>query len=632
MKANYDMLDTIGIIQHHDAVTGTAKQRVADDYNKRVHDALTVNDVVYGDLIADKVAQDTGLSSPDQWLTCERTNATYKACPITNYASDYNTTMTVAVHNPSSIDMNEVSILVPHGYFAVSKFVNNGFESIKSSVACHEDTYENGKPVDNCRLLAAVKVPANGFAYLQVIHTEEGVTAPKIIPVETGSTMQRGLFSVEFLNYDRAEATIRFLVRNQGIQEVLEFSTRYWASYVEDNGLHQFNSGAYDFRPIRGQYDPYPYGQYNHGEVSLDADNNVIEWNFFFEKDAYGNKHGQKSIVTVSIDPDLDVVKFDVDFDSLPFEAPYDGFEVVAHFKVNDMPTNRTFWTDSNGLEMQKRVLDYRPSWDFYYGDLSYSNENVTANYYPINSAIYVEGRGLRFTVMNDRAQGGSSLRDGTIELMQNREIPADDNKGVGEWLQEKDQYGNGMRVKATYYVQIERADGAQLQRSVQQRTADPAKYFFNFNATKGAKTEMADAAFDFGAALKACGVHDDAKVVAIPMGWNKLQLRVENLMDEDTRHFNVTGLFEAYWRAGNQVTGAKFDSMDIQEMSLTGNMLLTEMENRRIHWKTTNNVEGKYEMGVREAASDLNNVPVAQQQMRLFEATYTPQKEAFLQ
>jgi len=58
-------------------------------------------------------------------------------------------------------------------------------------------------------------------------------------------------------------------------------------------------------------------------------------------------------------------------------------------------------------------------------------------------------------TINNDRTQGGSSIRDGTIELMQNRKIPADDNKGVGEWLEEKDESGKGMRVPATYYVQI---------------------------------------------------------------------------------------------------------------------------------------------------------------------------------
>lgn len=58
-------------------------------------------------------------------------------------------------------------------------------------------------------------------------------------------------------------------------------------------------------------------------------------------------------------------------------------------------------------------------------------------------------------TVMNDRSQGGTSIAPGTIELMQNREAPSDDNKGVSEPLREKNEYGNGIRVKATYYVQI---------------------------------------------------------------------------------------------------------------------------------------------------------------------------------
>jgi len=56
---------------------------------------------------------------------------------------------------------------------------------------------------------------------------------------------------------------------------------------------------------------------------------------------------------------------------------------------------------------------------------------------------------------MNDRSQGGTSIAPGTVELMQNRETPTDDNKGVGEPLREKDAYGNGMRVIATYLVQI---------------------------------------------------------------------------------------------------------------------------------------------------------------------------------
>jgi|LauGreDrversion4_2_1035121.scaffolds.fasta_scaffold441296_1 hypothetical protein len=41
------------------------------------------------------------------------------------------------------------------------------------------------------------------------------------------------------------------------------------------------------------------------------------------------------------------------------------GKEVVLQFHTPDVNSGSTFYTDSNGLEMQKRVLDYRPTWDF---------------------------------------------------------------------------------------------------------------------------------------------------------------------------------------------------------------------------------------------------------------------------
>jgi hypothetical protein len=38
VTARQDMMDVVGITQHHDAVTGTAKQHVANDYSRRIYD------------------------------------------------------------------------------------------------------------------------------------------------------------------------------------------------------------------------------------------------------------------------------------------------------------------------------------------------------------------------------------------------------------------------------------------------------------------------------------------------------------------------------------------------------------------------------------------------------------------
>jgi len=56
---------------------------------------------------------------------------------------------------------------------------------------------------------------------------------------------------------------------------------------------------------------------------------------------------------------------------------------------------------------------------------------------------------------MNDRSMAGTSLESGSIQLMQNRRVFSLDDKGVNEWMNERDENGYGIRVKATYYLQL---------------------------------------------------------------------------------------------------------------------------------------------------------------------------------
>ena len=74
-------------------------------------------------------------------------------------------------------------------------------------------------------------------------------------------------------------------------------------------------------------------------------------------------------------------------------------------FKVDNFDNNQTFYTDSNGLEMQKRILNFRENWDLNY-NYKIHNDNITANFYPINSAISMKdtSSSRKFTVMNERS------------------------------------------------------------------------------------------------------------------------------------------------------------------------------------------------------------------------------------
>lgn len=187
---------------------------------------------------------------------------------------------------------------------------------------------------------------------------------------------------------------------------------------------------------------------------------------------AHVNEWTQQSfmgaIVHVTLDADLPgAIKFEVDLGSLPEPNYTDGNEVIVRFTIPDFTNNGTFWTDSNGLEMQKRVLNYRKSFkleDYYF------EHNTTTNYYPITSAISMKdvNTGYVFTVMNDRSQGGSSLHKNSIELMQNRLLVANDGLGQDDRLVEHDEFGNRIRTFATYTVQLHQPQKQEpLQRKV---------------------------------------------------------------------------------------------------------------------------------------------------------------------
>ena len=123
------------------------------------------------------------------------------------------------------------------------------------------------------------------------------------------------------------------------------------------------------------------------------------------------------------------------------------GKEVVVTWFTPDIEHGDTFYTDSNGLEMQERKLNYRPTWDFS------SAMNISSNFYPINSAMAIrdETKLLQMTIMNDRSQAGSVIEKGKFEFLLNRRLYYDDRRGVGEPLNETDAYGNGITVHSSY-------------------------------------------------------------------------------------------------------------------------------------------------------------------------------------
>ena len=58
-------------------------------------------------------------------------------------------------------------------------------------------------------------------------------------------------------------------------------------------------------------------------------------------------------------------------------------------------------------------------------------------------------------TLLTDRSQGGTSMKDGDMEVMIHRRLLYDDAFGVGEPLNES-AYGQGLVVRGKHWLQYE--------------------------------------------------------------------------------------------------------------------------------------------------------------------------------
>ena len=117
MGAKDAMLSEMGVYQHHDAIAGTAKQLVANDYANRLEKAIKNNTLVYTQMIKEQVMSQTEIGG--KWEMCDRTNGTYLNCPIANFSLNEGESLNFAMHNPSSIELKMAQISVPHPNFRV---------------------------------------------------------------------------------------------------------------------------------------------------------------------------------------------------------------------------------------------------------------------------------------------------------------------------------------------------------------------------------------------------------------------------------------------------------------------------------------------------------------------------------
>ncbi|KAJ8915810.1 hypothetical protein NQ315_004622 [Exocentrus adspersus] len=431
--------EVMGIMQHHDAITGTEKQHVFEDYTRMLTKAIKETEKPLGNIIGnllkrDNVTEDVTLPL----LFCLLTNTSI--CDI-SLKDKY----MVTVYNPLPRNVTYYVRLPAEN--STYNITGPDGQEIYDIVTHMIYPVNYSARVSEVELVFAAKnVPPLGIKYYYVEkltqsyennYAGEERDDNKVFGTNTvGFTLDdNNLLESVTMNSKTVKINQRFMI------------------YVSNNGTgDSIASGAYLFRPINGS-DAYNINYFENGQVNQTTDDKVSvtynRGNLVDEVIQVFNKWLTQSI-RVYKGEDNGFIEFDwlvgpLDNDTIDTEYNH-GKEVISRFYVNDLD-NDVFYTDSNGRELIERKRT-----DYPYNNDSF--EPVTSNYYPVTSKIVIkdESKNLQVAVLTDRSQGGSSLWGGEIELMIHRRTLRDDYKGVDEPLQET-EFGKYLTVRGQHYL-----------------------------------------------------------------------------------------------------------------------------------------------------------------------------------
>jgi len=420
--------EAMGVMQHHDAVTGTEKQHVAYDYARRLSKGFDECDIV----------TETALN---KLMMKEKTSPALaiNSCLLLNISQcevlENQDTFVVTLYNPLSrqvsryvrlpVTQASYSVLDPQGKPVVAQMLPVPEAVLKVPGRFSQATLE--------LVFRAEDLPPLGFRSYYVSPSNT-LRTPLSEPEKIGDSSFRFGHSDGLSLTMNGRSGLSTKLHGPGFSDEPSFeqSFYYYESSVGNNDEPKNrSSGAYIFRPKSStiMINPQPTIKYYKGPLVEEVHQQFSTWVSQVIRAYKGEDHIELNWMVGPI-PVSDKV----------------GKEIISRFNVYGFATNGTFYTDSNGREMIKRVRNERPTYSVKL------QEPTAGNYYPVTTRVSLKDEKTMWSVITDRSQGVTSMRDGELEIMVHRRCLHDDAFGVGEALNEE-AYGRGLVARGTHYL-----------------------------------------------------------------------------------------------------------------------------------------------------------------------------------
>ena len=169
-----------------------------------------------------------------------------------------------------------------------------------------------------------------------------------------------------FYEFDDESVKINTIKDNK--TEPVYLTYKYYDAYQEDEGQR---SGAYIFRTAQPHSETKSYAFWHWG---TEFRGNYVGILWLHSKNVDMLSTGWIGSEFMEITTRLSGI-----------ELSEQGKEVVIQLQIRSIQNNQTFYTDSMGMEMQERWLNFRPTWDLEV------NEPIAGNFYPVNHAMMIK-------------------------------------------------------------------------------------------------------------------------------------------------------------------------------------------------------------------------------------------------
>ncbi|XP_060520627.1 lysosomal alpha-mannosidase-like isoform X2 [Cylas formicarius] len=388
--------EAMGTVQHHDAITGTEKEHVTHDYVKMLHAGITGCE---------------GIANQSLFKLIRSSNMKFETCPLLNVsqcaATELEDVLIITVYNPLSRNVSKhvrlpiidgsYTIRDPEGNFLVTQEIPISESVLKVPGRTSKATKEV--------IFLAQNVPPLGFKSYFFEKTSnkfktKSLNLPKKVSYKRKSPNDWS-FSWKNITLDLT-------------QPLLYYNGTDGDSYALKTGeeIH--------FREIS------PSVVYE-GDLLTEIHQTFSDWVSQIVR-MYSNEY---------------FVEFEYLVGPIPDNTT--GKEVVSRFSTATNSHSK-FYTDTNGRDTLQRIRDYRPTWN-----TSVEPPRPEKNYYPVTSKISIidDNEETMVSLLTDRAQGATSLRDGEIELLVHRTCIGE---GAYEQLFEE-AFGTGVVTRGSHYL-----------------------------------------------------------------------------------------------------------------------------------------------------------------------------------